>query len=102
MEQYDIAMKWLREVYIPETQPKNRGEWRLLVLDEHANHMTKPFRAFPPQSAPPFPTFAHLAQNPASGSERGLGCEAVFSRARSQRGPYDASAPFLKQQFLRM
>lgn len=39
----DIALKWLKEIYLPETQPENRGEWRLLVLDEHASHTTAEF-----------------------------------------------------------
>jgi 4-hydroxybenzoate polyprenyltransferase len=38
-----IALKWLKEIYLPETQPKNRGEWRLLVLDEHSSHTTDEF-----------------------------------------------------------
>lgn len=33
-----IAIKWLREIYLPETKPKNPAEWRLLILDEHSTH----------------------------------------------------------------
>lgn len=38
-----IALKWLKEIYLPETLPENRGEWRLLVLDEHSSHTTDEF-----------------------------------------------------------
>ncbi|KAK4125352.1 hypothetical protein N657DRAFT_644219 [Parathielavia appendiculata] len=37
-------MKWLKEVYLPQTKPQG-DEWRLLVLDEHSSHTTGDFMA---------------------------------------------------------
>jgi hypothetical protein len=39
----DIALKWLQQIYLPETKPTNPSEWRLLVLDEHSSHVTTRF-----------------------------------------------------------
>ncbi|KAL8402246.1 hypothetical protein RB596_008852 [Gaeumannomyces avenae] len=37
-----IALRWLLEVYLPETKPSD-GSWRLLIIDEHTTHVTVPF-----------------------------------------------------------
>jgi hypothetical protein len=37
-----VALKWLQEIFIPETKPPN-GECRLLILDGHGNHTTIDF-----------------------------------------------------------
>jgi 4-hydroxybenzoate polyprenyltransferase len=39
----DIALKWLKEVYLVETKPKSTSEWRLLILDEHSSHISVKF-----------------------------------------------------------
>ena len=39
-----IALKWLKEVYLPQTKPEG-DEWRLLVLDAHSSHTTSAFMA---------------------------------------------------------
>lgn len=39
-----IVLKWLKEVYLPQTQPQG-DEWRLLILDEHSSHTTGDFMA---------------------------------------------------------
>ncbi len=39
----DIALKWLKEVYLVETKPKSPSEWRLLILDEHSSHISVKF-----------------------------------------------------------
>uniref|UniRef100_A0A8H7K3R7 HTH CENPB-type domain-containing protein n=1 Tax=Bionectria ochroleuca TaxID=29856 RepID=A0A8H7K3R7_BIOOC len=38
----EIALAWLKEVFIPLTKPKNNG-WRLLVVDGHKSHETVEF-----------------------------------------------------------
>ena len=38
-----IALKWLNEVYLPETKPRDPQEWRLLILDKHSTHKTDEF-----------------------------------------------------------
>jgi hypothetical protein len=39
-----IAVKWFKEVYLPETQPISHQEWRLLVIDEHSSHVSTEFQ----------------------------------------------------------
>jgi hypothetical protein len=39
----DIGVYWLKEVFIPQTQPRNRKTWRLLVLDNHGSHCSYRF-----------------------------------------------------------
>ncbi|RYC78685.1 hypothetical protein BFJ63_vAg18440 [Fusarium oxysporum f. sp. narcissi] len=36
----DIFVKWFMQVFIPETQPSDPSQWRLLVLDQHKSHIT--------------------------------------------------------------
>lgn len=36
----DIFVRWFMKVFIPETQPSDRSQWRLLVLDQHKTHIT--------------------------------------------------------------
>jgi hypothetical protein len=36
-------LKWLKEVFIPETKPCHKGDWRLLILDGHSTHITVDF-----------------------------------------------------------
>jgi 4-hydroxybenzoate polyprenyltransferase len=33
-----IAYWWLKQVYLPETKPKDPRQWRLLFMDSHATH----------------------------------------------------------------
>lgn len=35
----NIALCWLREVYLPEAAPENDREWRLLITDQHSTHV---------------------------------------------------------------
>jgi hypothetical protein len=39
-----IALKWLKDVYIPETRPENATQWRLLILDEASSHCAEEFK----------------------------------------------------------
>ena len=39
----EIALKWLKEVYIPETKPSDANYWRLLILDEDSSYDTDEF-----------------------------------------------------------
>ncbi len=38
-----MALEWLQQVYLPETQPENPQQWRLLILDRHATHTSVEF-----------------------------------------------------------
>jgi hypothetical protein len=75
----EIALKWLKEVYLIETKPKRPGTWRLLII-----------RAFEPyqrqihvdsvaeQSSIALLTTTYFAQDPASRSLSIWATEAVF------------------------
>lgn len=39
----EIALRWLNEVYLPETKPENPSEYRLLVFNEHITHTSAEF-----------------------------------------------------------
>ncbi|RYP23461.1 hypothetical protein DL767_008818 [Monosporascus sp. MG133] len=39
----EIGLKWLREVFILNTKPKDPDEWRLLVIDGYNSHTTEDF-----------------------------------------------------------
>jgi hypothetical protein len=41
----DIAVRWLKGVFVPFTKPENPEEWRLLILDGHKSHITPLFMA---------------------------------------------------------
>jgi hypothetical protein len=36
-------LKWLKEVFIPETKPCCAGDWQLLILNGHTTHITVDF-----------------------------------------------------------
>jgi len=35
-----IAIEWLREVYLPQTQPEDESDVRLIILDGHRSHVS--------------------------------------------------------------
>jgi len=40
----DIGVRWLREIFIPETRDqRSEGRWQLLILDGHKSHTTLEF-----------------------------------------------------------
>jgi hypothetical protein len=39
----EIALWWLKDVFIPQTAPKDPSEWRLLFLDGHESHVSDDF-----------------------------------------------------------
>jgi len=39
----ETALRWLRTVFIPETDPKDPSEARLLIVDGHGSHCTDDF-----------------------------------------------------------
>jgi hypothetical protein len=41
----DIAVRWLKGVFISLTKPENPEEWRLLILDGHKSYTTPLFMA---------------------------------------------------------
>ena len=39
----EIGLRWLQKVFIPETNDRMTGSYRLLVLDGHGSHLTPEF-----------------------------------------------------------
>jgi len=39
----EIALSWLRTIFLPETKPQDPEQWRVLVLDGHGSHRTEMF-----------------------------------------------------------
>lgn len=39
----DIAVAWLKKVFIPQTRGRAKGEYQLLILDGHGSHLTVEF-----------------------------------------------------------
>ena len=39
----DIALRWLRGIYLPETKPARKSDWRILILDQHTTHISMDF-----------------------------------------------------------
>ncbi|RFN43413.1 hypothetical protein FIE12Z_12353 [Fusarium flagelliforme] len=37
-----IAVEWLKEVYLPQTQPADESDARLIILDGHGSHVSPP------------------------------------------------------------
>ncbi|KAF6515832.1 hypothetical protein HZS61_004573 [Fusarium oxysporum f. sp. conglutinans] len=35
-----IAVEWLKEVYLPQTQPEDESDARLIILDGHRSHVS--------------------------------------------------------------
>ncbi|KAL9572016.1 hypothetical protein ACKAV7_003848 [Fusarium commune] len=40
-----IAVEWLREVYLPQTQPEDESDARLIILDGHRSHVSDEWMA---------------------------------------------------------
>ncbi|KAG6990486.1 Pogo transposable element with ZNF domain [Fusarium oxysporum f. sp. conglutinans] len=40
-----IAIEWLREVYLPQTQPEDESDARLIILDGHRSHVSDEWMA---------------------------------------------------------
>ena len=39
----EIALRWLREVFLPQTKPQNYRQWRHLIIDGHNSHTNEAF-----------------------------------------------------------
>jgi 4-hydroxybenzoate polyprenyltransferase len=39
----DIALKWLEKIFLPETDPQDPSQARLLIIDGHGSHTTNEF-----------------------------------------------------------
>lgn len=39
----DIAIMWLRDIFLPQTKPDKPGQWRILVIDNHSTHIPLKF-----------------------------------------------------------
>ncbi|KAK7990486.1 transposase [Apiospora arundinis] len=40
---HELALVWLREIFIPESAPEDPEQWHLLILDGHSSHTTDEF-----------------------------------------------------------
>ena len=98
----EIALQWLREVYLPETKP-NDDTWRLLILDEHSSHLSDEFLV---------EAFQHKVQllflPPHTSHKTQPLDRSVFSALKSyfrdltkDFATFAASAPVNKQRFLK-
>ncbi|RKK52379.1 hypothetical protein BFJ69_g17883 [Fusarium oxysporum] len=47
-----IALEWLKDVYLPQTEPRDASDARLIILDGHGSHAQVSFSGFSPQSLP--------------------------------------------------
>jgi hypothetical protein len=41
---HEIGLRWLQKQFIPHTNSRVRGRFRLLILDRHGSHLTTPLR----------------------------------------------------------
>ncbi|RYP40944.1 hypothetical protein DL769_011700 [Monosporascus sp. CRB-8-3] len=97
-----IALRWLREVYLPETKPPKATDGRILLVDEHVTHESVQFQYeckinnvaliyLPPHST-------HVSQ------PLDVGVFSPLKMAYRERTKgwqsYDTSAPRMKQRFL--
>lgn len=39
----EIGLRWLQKQFIPSTNSRTRGKYRLLILDGHGSHLTPEF-----------------------------------------------------------
>ncbi|KAL8300776.1 hypothetical protein RB593_010230 [Gaeumannomyces tritici] len=97
----EIALRWLCEVYLPETKPSDNA-WRLLVIDEHTTHVTVPFMYHA------FKNNVQIAYLPAHSSHvtqpLDVGVfsplKAAYRRLTRRFASFDTSAPKQKKRFL--
>ena len=90
-----ICLRWLREVFIPESQPRNKNYWRLLILDANFMHTA-------------WSNKIQLIYLPSHTSHRtqplDLAVFALLKTAHAQQtaklNNYDHSAPIQKRRFL--
>ncbi|EWZ77885.1 hypothetical protein FOXG_22498 [Fusarium oxysporum f. sp. lycopersici 4287] len=47
-----IALEWLKDVYLPQTEPRDASDARLIILDGHGSHAQVSILVFSPQSYP--------------------------------------------------
>jgi hypothetical protein len=98
----EIALKWLKQVYLLETQPENPNDWRLLILDEHLTYDTDSFRhtAFQHKVQLLFlPSHSSHKSQPLDRSVFGP-LKDYFRQMTADLAYYRSSAPANKQRFL--
>jgi 4-hydroxybenzoate polyprenyltransferase len=39
----EIALRWLKTIFIPQTKPTKKGDKRLLIIDGHGSHASDDF-----------------------------------------------------------
>ena len=39
----ELAVEWLENIFKPHTRPSTPSHWRLLIIDDHQSHTSKPF-----------------------------------------------------------
>jgi hypothetical protein len=47
-----IALEWLKDVYLPQTEPRDASDARLIILDGHGSHAQVSISVFSPLSHP--------------------------------------------------
>ncbi|KAJ0127068.1 hypothetical protein HZ326_29826 [Fusarium oxysporum f. sp. albedinis] len=47
-----IALEWLKDVYLPQTEPRDASDARLIILDGHGSHAQVRLLGYSPQSVP--------------------------------------------------
>jgi hypothetical protein len=47
-----IAPEWLKDVYLPQTEPRDASDARLIILDGHGSHAQVSLSGVSPQSLP--------------------------------------------------
>jgi hypothetical protein len=97
-----IALKWLKEIYLPGTKPENPAEWRLLVLDEHATHTQEEFMRIAFQSKVQLLFLPPHTSHKTQPLDRSVfaAVKAYFREGAADLADHITSAPVNKQRFL--
>jgi DDE superfamily endonuclease/Tc5 transposase DNA-binding domain/helix-turn-helix, Psq domain len=98
----DICLRWLRDIFLPETKPVEANEYRILLVDGHGSHITTDFMYECHQNRVQLvyllPHSSHVLQ------PLDLACFSVVkSRYRAQitdLARYEDSAPIKKIRFI--
>jgi DDE superfamily endonuclease/Tc5 transposase DNA-binding domain len=99
----EIALKWLKLIYLPETKPANPSQWRLLLVDQHSSHISVDFmwEAYTNKVVvlylPAHSTYVTQPLDMAVFSA----LKTYYHQATADWASYDITAPIAKQEFIR-
>jgi 4-hydroxybenzoate polyprenyltransferase len=98
----EIALKWLNNIYLPQTKPKNPSEWRLLILDEHSSHIDDVFMTTAIENKVWIEYLPSHTSHKTQPLDRSVfrAVKSYFRQKAQLLAPYNASAPVYKQWFL--